>query len=142
MSHVDETIDVNVPIHTAYHQWTQFESFPAFMNGVESITQVNDTLNHWVTSVGGVRREFDTEITDQKLNDRIQWHSVAGETKHGGLVTFQAINATTTRLTVNIEWEPEGFVEKIGDAIGADDHRVKADLKKFKEFIESSNSVG
>lgn len=136
MSQVAETIDVNVPVRTAYDQWTQFESFPEFMSGVESITQVDDTRNHWVTSVGGVKREFDTQITDQKPDERIEWQTVGGETKHGGIVTFQVLDPNTTRITVNIEWQPEGFVEKVGDTIGADDRRVKADLKKFKHFIE------
>ncbi len=137
MSRVEESIEVNVPVRTAYNQWTQFESFPQFMTGVESITQIDDTHNHWVTSVGGVKREFDTEITEQTPDERIVWTTVAGETKQHGVVTFQSLDATTTRVTTQIEWEPEGLAEKVGDAIGVDDHRVKADMKKFKEFIES-----
>lgn len=137
MSRVEESIEVNVPVRTAYNQWTQFESFPQFMTGVESITQIDDTHNHWVTSVGGVKREFDTEITEQTPDERIVWTTVAGETKQHGVVTFQSLDATTTRVTTQIEWQPEGLAEKVGDAIGVDDHRVKADMKKFKEFIES-----
>lgn len=137
MSRVEESIEVAVPVRTAYNQWTQFESFPHFMAGVESITQIDDTHNHWVTSIAGVRREFDTEITEQTPDERIVWTTVAGETKQSGVVTFQSLDATTTRVTTQIEWEPEGIAEKVGDAIGVDDHRVKADMKKFKEFIES-----
>ena len=137
MSRVEESIEVNVPVRTAYNQWTQFESFPQFMTGVESITQIDDTHNHWVTSVGGVKREFDTEITEQTPDERIVWTTVAGETKQHGVVTFQSLDATTTRVAAQIEWEPQGLAEKVGDALGVDDHRVKADMKKFKEFIES-----
>ena len=137
MSRVEESIEVAVPVRTAYNHWTQFESFPHFMAGVESITQIDHTHNHWVPSIAGVRREFDTEITEQTPDERIVWSTVAGETKQSGVVTFQSLDATTTRVTTQIEWEPEGIAEKVGDAIGVDDHRVKADMKKFKEFIES-----
>ena len=110
MSQVKESIDVAVPVRTAYDQWTQFESFPQFMEGVESITQVDDTHNHWVAKVGGVTREFDTEITEQTPDERIAWHTVSGETKHAGVVTFHRIDDTTSRLMIQIDWEPEGLV--------------------------------
>ncbi len=137
MSQIKESIDVDVPVRTAYDQWTQFESFPQFMDGVESITQVNDTLNHWVTKIGGVTREFDTEITEQHPDERVAWHSVGGDTEHAGVVTFHRLDDTTTRVMIQIDWEPSGAVEKAGAAVGADDKQVKADAKRFKSFIES-----
>ncbi len=136
MSQVQESVDVDVPVTTAYDQWTQFESFPNFMDGVESITQVSATRNHWVTKIGGVTREFDTEITEQHPDERIAWTSVDGETKHAGVVTFHKLTDTSCRVMVQIDWEPEGLVEKVGAAVGVDDHQVKADTKRFKKFIE------
>ncbi len=136
MANVQESIDVAVPVSTAYDQWTQFESFPHFMSGVESITQLTDTTNHWKTKIGGVEREFDTEITEQHPDERIAWKSVDG-TSHAGVVTFHRIDDGTSRVSVQLDWNPESFAEKAGSALGADDHQVKADLKRFKEFIES-----
>jgi uncharacterized membrane protein len=136
MSQVVETVDVDVPVRTAYNQWTQFEDFPQFMSGVESITQVSDTRNHWVTEIAGVRREFDTEITEQHPDERVAWKSVGGEVKHAGVVTFHRLADDSSRVTVQLDWDPEGFVEKAGAALGVDDHQVKADTKRFKKFVE------
>lgn len=136
MSHVQETVDVAVPVRVAYDQWTQFESFPEFMNGVESITQIDDTHNHWVTKIAGVTREFDTEIVDQRPDERVAWRSTGGDTQHAGVVTFQPLAIDQTRVSVEIDWEAEGLVEKTGSALGVDDYQVKADTKRFKEFIE------
>ena len=136
MSTVTESVDVHVPIHTAYNQWTQFETFPQFMSGVESIRQLDDRRTHWVTKVAGVQREFDAEITEQHPDERIAWKSVGGETKHAGVVTFHRLGDDDTRVTVQLDWQPEGFVEKVGSAVGVDNMQVKADTKKFKEFIE------
>ena len=137
MASVQESIDVAVPVSTAYNQWTQFESFPQFMGGVESITQTSDTRTHWVTSIGGVRREFDAEITEQHPDERVAWKSTDGES-HAGVVTFHRLDATTTRLMVQIDWHPETFTEKIGAVVNADSAQVKGDLKRFKQFIEKS----
>ena len=128
---------MNVPIRTAYNQWTQFESFPQFMSGVESITQVDDTRSHWITKIGGVTREFDTKVTEQHPDERIAWTSVGGETHHAGVVTFHRVDDSVTRVMVQIDWEPEGVLEKVGSAVGVDDRQVKADTKRFKEFIEN-----
>ncbi|WP_432498842.1 SRPBCC family protein [Kineococcus auxinigenes] len=136
MSSVTESIDVDVPVHTAYNQWTQFESFPHFMSGVESITQITETRNHWKTKIAGVEREFDTEITEQHPDERVAWKSVDGK-DHAGVVTFHRIADDKTKVTVQMDWETEGLVEKVGAAVGADDRQIKADLKRFKEFIES-----
>lgn len=139
MTSVTKSVDVAVPITTAYNQWTQFESFPEFMGGVDSITQTDDTHTHWVTSVGGVKREFDTEITEQHPDERVAWKSTDGTT-HAGVVTFHRLDDIQTRVTVQLDWEPEGVVEKIGAAVGVDDHQVKADLERFKSFIEGRGS--
>ncbi len=136
MAQIQESVDVDVPVRTAYDQWTQFESFPQFMSGVDSITQTDDTHSRWVTTVAGVTREFDTEITEQHADERIAWKSTTGDTQHAGVVTFHRLSDSTTRVMIQIDWEPEGLVEKAGAAVGVDDHRVKADAKRFKAFIE------
>ena len=136
MSSVTESIDVSVPVHTAYNQWTQFESFPHFMSGVESITQTDATHTHWKTKIAGVEREFDAEITEQHPDERVAWKSVDGK-DHAGVVTFHRLGDNETKVTVQMDWEAESLVEKAGAASGADDRQIKADLKRFKEFIES-----
>ena len=141
MSRVEESVDVDVPVRVAYNQWTQFESFPNFMEGVESITQVDDTHNHWVTKVGGQTREFDTEITEQHPDERVAWKSIGGDTTHAGVVTFHRLSDSQTRLMIQIDWEPKGLLEKVGSVVGVDDHRVRADTKRFKQFIESRGTA-
>jgi uncharacterized membrane protein len=136
VSRVIESVEVHVPIRTAYDQWTQFESFPEFMGGVESVRQTDPTHTHWVTKVGGVRREFDAEITEQRPDDRIAWRSIGGDTKHAGVVTFHRLADNDTRVTVQMDWEPEGVTENVGAAIGMDDRQVKSDTERFKRFIE------
>ena len=136
MSTKEETVDVAVPVRTAYDQWTQFESFPHFMSGVESVTQIDDRRNHWVTSIAGVTREFDTEIVDQVPDQRIAWQSVDG-TSHRGVVTFDRLGESLTKVTILMDFEPDGLVEQIGDKVGVVDRQVEGDLKRFKEFIES-----
>ena len=128
-------IDVDVPVRTAYDQWTQFESFPEFLSGVDDVTQVDDTLTHWVVSLGGVRREFDARIVDQVPDGHVAWRSV-GEVKHDGRVAFRPESASRTRVQLTMEWEPEGLAEKTGAALQLDDMLVKHDLQPFKEFIE------
>ncbi|MDK3255479.1 SRPBCC family protein [Blastococcus capsensis] len=137
MASVQESVDVDVPIRVAYDQWTQFESFPQFMGGVESIRQIDETHTHWVTNVDGVKREFDAEITEQHPEERVAWTSTSGEAKHAGVVTFHRLADDKTRVMIQIDWEPTGLVEKAGAALGFDDRQIKADAKKFKEFIES-----
>ncbi len=136
MTTVEKSIDVEVPISTAYNQWTQFESFPRFMSGVDYVSQVDDTHLHWEVSIAGVDREFDAEITEQHPDERIAWRSLDGET-HSGVVTFHRLDDDETRITVNFDWEPQGMVEKAGSMLQMDDMQVQKDLKKFKELIES-----
>ncbi|MET9774078.1 SRPBCC family protein [Streptomyces sp. NPDC006367] len=137
MSQVQETIEVGVPVRTAYNQWTQFESFPEFMNGVERIEQRGDTLTHWVTSVDGVHREFDAEITEQIPDERVAWTTVSGETKQAGVVTFRPLDTGRTEVRLRMEFHPQGVTEKIGDKLGVVQRQTKGDLERFKRFIES-----
>lgn len=136
MSSVIKSVDVHVPIRTAYNQWTQFESFPNFMNGVESVTQIDATHTHWVTKIGGVRREFDAQITEQHPDERIAWKSIGGDAKHAGVVSFHRLADADTRVTVQMDWAPQGVVEKAASAVGVDDMQVKSDTERFKKFIE------
>jgi uncharacterized membrane protein len=135
MATVTESVDVAVPVSTAYNQWTQFESFPHFMNGVDSITQLDETHNHWRTTIGGVAREFDTEIVEQIPDTRIAWRSTDG-TSHAGSVSFQSLGERESRVTVELEWTPANLTEKVGAAAGIDDRQVGSDLKRFKQYIE------
>ncbi len=138
MSQVQKSIDVDVPVSTAYNQWTQFETFPQFMSGVESVTQIDDTHLHWVTDIAGVEREFDAEITEQHPDERVAWHSIGGDTTHAGVVTFHRLDDTTSRVMVQIDWQPSGLVEKVGSAINVDDRQVERDLQRFKELVEAA----
>jgi uncharacterized membrane protein len=135
MSAVRESIDVDVPVSTAYNQWTQFEEFPRFMEGVETVQQLDDRLLHWVAAHAGKRHEWDAEIVDQTPDTRVAWRDVAGKT-NAGEVTFDALSPDRTRVNVQMDWEPEGAREKIGSVLGFDDRRVKGDLRRFKSFIE------
>jgi uncharacterized membrane protein len=136
MARVEESIEVNVPVSTAYNQWTQFEEFPRFMDGVESVRQVDDTHLHWVAEVGGQQHEWEAEIVEQKPDERIEWRALDGH-YNSGVVTFQPINQASTRVNVVMEHETEGLTETLGAALGADSRRIKSDLQRFKEFVES-----
>ena len=136
MTTVREAIDVNVPISIAYNQWTQFEEFPRFMEDVKSVTQQGDTRLHWVAEVNGTTKEWDAQITEQIPDERVAWASVDGA-RNAGVVTFQRLDETTTRVDVEMEVEPEGAVESAGAAMGFVGRSVKDDLKRFKEFIEA-----
>ncbi|MET9445092.1 SRPBCC family protein [Streptomyces sp. NPDC006610] len=140
MSKVEESIKVDVPVHTAYNQWTQFESFPEFMGGVERIEQRTDTLTHWVTKVGGVQREFDARITEQIPDERVAWTTVGGEAEQAGVVTFHRIDDGTTKVMLQMEFDPDGMTETVGDKLGVVKRQVSGDLKRFKEFIEKRGS--
>ncbi|MFF3441258.1 SRPBCC family protein [Streptosporangium sp. NPDC002721] len=136
MSSIEQSVDVNVPIRTAYNQWTQFESFPEFMEGVETIKQLSDTRTAWVVEIAGVRREFEAEITEQHPDERVAWKSV--ERPHqAGVVTFHHLGPDTTRVTLQMEYDPEGFVETVGDWLQIVRLRVRGDMERFKTFIES-----
>ena len=136
MSKIEESIEVGVPVSAAYNQWTQFEEFPHFMEGVESVRQIDDTRTHWVTDIAGQRREFDAQITEQHPDERIAWTSTAGP-KQAGVVTFHRLDDDRTKVMLQLDAEPEGAVEKVGDWLGLAKRRVKGDLERFREMIES-----
>ncbi|HEY2803452.1 MAG TPA: SRPBCC family protein [Actinomycetota bacterium] len=135
MSKIEESIDVMVPVHVAYNQWTQFEDFPKFMEGVEQVHQLDDTKLHWRAKVAGQEREWDARITEQKPDDRIAWTSIDGA-PNGGVVTFHELEGDTTRVMLQLEFDPEGLIEKTGDALGLVKGRTKGDLDRFKEYVE------
>ncbi|MEO3747800.1 SRPBCC family protein [Plantactinospora sp. B5E13] len=135
MSGVTKSVDVAVPIRTAYDQWTQFEDFPEFMEGVEEVRQLSDTMTHWKVEIGGISREFDAKITEQLPDERVAWTSTGG-TRQAGVVTFHRLDENHTRVTAQMEFEPQGLTEKAGDKLGMVDRRVAGDLHRFKEFIE------
>jgi uncharacterized membrane protein len=139
MSQIEQSIQVAVPVRTAYDQWTQFEEFPRFMEGVEEIRQVDDTHLHWRTKVAGREKEFDAEITEQTPDQRIAWTATEGA-EHAGVVTFHRVGDDETRIMVQMDVEPDGAVEKAGDALGLVTRRVKGDLERFKELIEGRGS--
>lgn len=139
MANVTETIDVNVPVNTAYNQWTQFEEFPRFMEGVKSVEQLGDTHIRWHAEVAGRDKEWDAEITEQEPDMRVAWRSTAGA-QNAGVVSFHRIDDDTTRVSLQMDVEPEGIVEDAGSALGFLQRRVKGDLERFKEFIESRGS--
>ena len=136
MASVVESIDVKVPVSTAYNQWTQFEEFPRFMDGVTSVTQTDDTHLRWVAEVGGKEKEWDAVITEQHPDERVAWRATSGA-ENAGVVTFHRIDDETTRVTLQLDADPEGLVEDVGTALGFLDRRVKGDLERFKEYIES-----
>lgn len=139
MSTVIEAVDVHVPVATAYNQWTQFESFPQFMHGVDRIEQLDDTHTRWTVDIAGATRTFDATITEQHPEERIAWKSDDGP-QHAGVVTFHRLDDSTTRVTVQMDIDPEGFVENIADKTGVLDRRIKGDVRRFKDFIESRGS--
>ena len=138
-STIEQSIEVGVDVRTAYDQWTQFEEFPKFMEGVEEVRQLDDTHTHWRTKVAGREKEFDAEITEQTPDQRIAWTSEGGP-EHAGVVTFHRIDDDVTRVMLQLDYEPEGLAEKAGDALGLVQRRVKGDLERFKALVEERGS--
>lgn len=135
MEKLEKSIEVMVPVKTAYNQWTQFEDFPKFMEGVKSVHQQDETHLHWVVEVAGKEKEWDAEIVEQTPDKRIAWKNQAG-TQMSGVITFHYIEPNKTKIMVQMDYEPKGLMENIADAIGLVSGRVQGDLKRFKEFIE------
>jgi uncharacterized membrane protein len=133
---IEQSIEVNVPVGTAYNQWTQFEEFPTFMDGVKEVRQLDDTHLHWVAEIGGQTEEWDAEITEQKPDERIAWKATSGK-ENAGVVTFHRLDDNKSKIMLQLDWESEGMVEKVGSAIGQDDRKVKSDLERFKERVEA-----
>jgi len=136
MSTIEKSIEVNVPVRTAYDQWTQFEDFPRFMEGIEKVTQLDNTHLHWKANIGGKNKEWNAVITEQRPDERIAWKSTNGA-KNAGVVTFHRLSDQKSKIMLQMEYEPEGAVENVGDAIGAVSLRVAGDLQRFREFIET-----
>lgn len=141
MSQVEESIEVNVPVRTVYNQWTQFEAFPEFMEGVQRIEQRTDTLTHWVTKIDGVEREFDATITEQIPDERVAWTTVDGQAKQAGVVTFHRLDDARTKVMLQMNYDPNGLAETVGDKLGFVKRQVTGDLGRFKQFIEHRGGV-
>ena len=137
MTTIEESIDIDVPVTTVYNQWTQFESFPQFMDGVERVEQTNDTDLHWVADIGGSTREWDAKITEQHPDHRVAWKAV-DQDGPDGVVTFHKLDDSRTRVMVQMDYAPAGLKESVGSMVGLDDRRVKKDLEAFKDMIENS----
>jgi uncharacterized membrane protein len=135
MSKILEAVDVAVPVRTAYDQWTQFETFPKFMEGVKSVRQLDDRTLEWVADVAGREKRWEAKITEQEPDKRIAWTSTEGA-HNAGVVTFHRIDDGTSRVTLQLDVDPDGPVENVGDSLGLVSRQVKGDMKRFKEFIE------
>lgn len=135
MPTAEKSIDVACYVTAAYNQWTQFEDFPSFMDGVEQVRQLDDRNLHWTVKIGGVQREFDAEITEQVKDERIAWRSTDGTTQ-AGVVTFHKLSDTETRVMLQLDMQPEGVTEKAGERLGVVERKVSQDLDNFKELIE------
>jgi uncharacterized membrane protein len=135
MQTIEKSIEVDAPIKQVYNQWTQFEDFPRFMEGVEEVRQTDDKHLHWVAKVGGRKKEWDAEIVEQVPDERISWRSISG-TPNSGVVHFRPTDHEHTQITLKLSYEPETMMEKIGGALGVTSGRVEADLRHFKDFIQ------
>jgi uncharacterized membrane protein len=135
VSNIEQSIDVNVPVSTAYNQWTQFEEFPRFMEGVREIRQLDDRRLVWRAEIAGKEKTWDAEIAEQIPDARVAWRSTSGA-KNAGVVTFHKLTPDTTRIMLQMDYDPEGVVENVGDALGVASARIRGDLQRFKDFIE------
>jgi uncharacterized membrane protein len=133
---VTEAIDVAVPVRTAYDQWTQFETFPKFMEGVKSVRQLDDSTLQWTAEIAGKEKTWKAKITEQRPDERIAWKATEGA-QNAGVVTFHRLGEGESRVTLQLDVEPDGPVESAGAALGVVQRRVKGDMERFKEFIES-----
>jgi uncharacterized membrane protein len=136
MANIEKSIEVTAPLRAVYNQWTQFEDFPRFMEGVESVRQLDDKRLHWRAKVAGKVKEWDAEITEQRPDERIAWTSRGGAW-NAGVVTFHRLDESRTKVMLQVDYDPQGVVENVGDALGFVSSRVEGDLKRFKEFIEA-----
>ena len=139
MSTIEESIEVDVPVRTAYNQWTQFEEFPRFMEGVEEVRQLDATRLAWKAEIAGAQREWDAEITEQIPDERVAWRATSG-TSNAGVVTFHRIDDSRTKIMLQLDVDPEGLVEQVGDKLGFVRRRATGDLERFKTFIEDRGS--
>jgi uncharacterized membrane protein len=136
MSLIEKSIEINVPVRTAYSQWTQFEEFPRFMEGVKHVKQLDEKHLHWKAEIGGKEKEWDAEITEQIPDTRIAWRSRNGA-QNAGVVTFHRLSDSTSKVMLQMEYDPDGVLENVGDVTGMVSQRVVGDLERFKRYIES-----
>ena len=136
MERIEKSIEVKCPVRTVYNQWTQFEESPRFMAGVKEVKQLDDTHVHWHAEIWGKDKEWDAEITEQVPDQRISWRSTSGDAPNGGTVRFEPVGVDKTRVHLTMEYEPEGAIENIGDALGVMSGRVQNTVEDFKKFIE------
>ena len=136
MSLIEKSIEINVPVKTAYNQWTQFEDFPRFMEGVKHVKQLDEKHLHWKAEIGGKEKEWDAEITEQIPDTRIAWRSRDGA-QNAGVVTFHRLSDSTSKVMLQMEYDPDGVLENVGDVTGMVSQRVVGDLERFKRYIES-----
>ena len=132
---IEDEIELNVPVATAYNQWTQFEEFPRFMEGVDEVRQLDDTLLHWAASVAGKHAEWDARITEQEPDQRISWESVDGKSTRG-TVSFEEAGAARSRVRLKMSYTREGVTELVGSAVGLDNRRIRGDLERFRTLVE------
>ena len=135
MPKVEQSVELDVPVSTAYNQWSQFEEFPQFMEGVKEVRQLDPTHLHWVAEISGETEEWDAEVTEQTPDERIAWKSTSGK-QNAGVVTFHRLDDSRSKIMLQMDWESEGMVEKVGVALGQDDRQVKSDLDRFKALVE------
>ena len=137
MAQILETVDLDVPVNVAYRGWQKFESFGDFLSFIDSVTRIDATHHHWVVTIAGASREFDTAIAEDIQDNRIAWTSVDGDVDHGGVVTFHRLSDDTSRIAVQIDWEPEGVLERLGAGLSVPDKAVSSALADFKRHVES-----
>jgi uncharacterized membrane protein len=140
MSRVEQSIEVNVPVTTAYNQWTQFEEFPRFMEGIKDVRQLDDKTLEWTAEIRGQEETWISEITEQEPDERITWHSTSGRQNAGG-VFFERVGDNRTRVRLQMKWDPEGVIENAGDLLQFDEGQIKGDLERFKEYIEARGTA-
>jgi uncharacterized membrane protein len=142
MPKIEDSIDVQVPVRQAYNQWTQFEEFPEFMDGIQSVQQLDDTHVQWSAEIRGEQRQWTTEITEQQPDERISWRTIAGEVKNDGVVSFEKIGDQGTRISVEMDVDGGSTIENVaGDLLGIVRAQVHGDLERFKQLIENRDAA-
>src|SRR5881227_1843317 len=142
MPRIEDTIEVHVPLQQAYNQWTQFEDFPKFMEGIQSVQQLDDTHVQWVAEIRGESRQWTTEITEQQPDEKVAWKTIDGEVKNDGVVSFEQIAGGQTRVDVQMDVEGESTAEDVaGDLLGVVKSQVHRDLERFKQLIENRDEA-
>jgi uncharacterized membrane protein len=141
MSVIEKSVEVRCPVQTVYNQWTQFEDFPSFMEGVREVRQIDDTHLHWHAEIAGADREWESEIIEQLPDQRIAWRAISGP-ENDGMVQFDRVGPDRTRVTLRMSYDPEGFIENAGDFLGVVERRVAGDMERFRKFVEERGETG